>query len=170
MPDHGNCAGYAPEKRCGWVRDPAQELTSTMTVERLLTELSRLSKAEAMTVLAALGLPQEGDLLRRFPHQISGGQRQRVALARVLVKRPQLLIFDEPFAGLDEAHWRNTCDYLMQLQQQQGFAMVPISHERQAAAQMTQQVLVWEQGKLLAHGEYQQVLAARHTALLQALL
>ncbi len=156
-------------RETAWLgQDPAQELTSTMTVERLLTELSRVSKAEAMTVLAALGLPQAGDLLRRFPHQLSGGQRRRVALARVLVKRPQLLILDEPFAGLDEAHWRNTCDYLMQLQQQQGFAMVLISHERQAAAQMTQQVLVLEQGKLLAHGEYQQVLAARHTALLQA--
>ena len=67
---------------------------------------------------------------RRKPHQLSGGQRQRVALARSLVKRPRVLLLDEPMAALDKKLRDETQFELMELQRKLGLTFVIVTHDQ----------------------------------------
>src|SRR5881394_2452750 len=69
----------------------------------------------------------------RKPHQLSGGERQRVALARALVKRPRLLLLDEPLAALDKKLREGTRFELVRLQEQLGLTFVMVTHDQEEA-------------------------------------
>ena len=72
----------------------------------------------------------------RRPAQLSGGQRQRVALARALVKRPKLLLLDEPLAALDRKLREGTRFELVRLQEQLGLTFVIVTHDQEEAMSM----------------------------------
>ncbi|NBX40987.1 MAG: ATP-binding cassette domain-containing protein, partial [Gammaproteobacteria bacterium] len=95
-----------------------------MTVERNVAfglEQEGLPKAEtAQRVAEMLDIVQLGAFAHRKPHQLSGGQRQRVALARALVKRPKLLLLDEPLGALDKKLREQTQFELINLQEKLG--------------------------------------------------
>jgi putrescine transport system ATP-binding protein len=92
----------------------------------------RLSHAEiAARVDEMLALVRLEGFANRKPHQLSGGQRQRVALARSLVKRPRLLLLDEPLAALDKKLRGETQFELMQLQQRLGLTFLIVTHDQQ---------------------------------------
>ena len=92
-----------------------------MTVEKNISfglEQERLSRGEiAARVEEMLGIVRLGDYAKRKPHQLSGGQRQRVALARALVKRPKLLLLDEPLGALDKKLREHTQFELINIQE-----------------------------------------------------
>jgi putrescine transport system ATP-binding protein len=88
----------------------------------------------------------------RKPHQLSGGQRQRVALARALVKRPKLLLLDEPLAALDRKLREHTQFELINVQQQLGVTFVVVTHDQEEAMTLATRIGVMNHGALVQVG------------------
>ena len=97
-------------------------------------------------MLAMLKLESFGG---RKPHELSGGQRQRVALARSLVKRPRLLLLDEPLAALDKKLRGETQFELMELQRRLGLTFVIVTHDQSEAMTLADRIAVMDHGRLM---------------------
>jgi putrescine transport system ATP-binding protein len=112
-----------------------------------------LAKSEITTrVEEMLALVRLEGLAKRKPHQLSGGQRQRVALARSLVKRPRVLLLDEPLAALDKKLRGETQFELMQLQERLGLTFVIVTHDQQEAMTVAERIGVMDHGRLIQVG------------------
>ena len=93
-----------------------------------------------------------GGLGERRPAQLSGGQRQRVALARALIKRPKLLLLDEPLAALDRKLREGTRFELVRLQAQLGLTFVMVTHDQEEAMSMAGRLAVMNGGRIAQVG------------------
>jgi putrescine transport system ATP-binding protein len=102
-------------------------------------------------VAEMLALVKLGPLAGRKPDKLSGGERQRVALARALVKRPKLLLLDEPLAALDKKLREHTQFELANLQYQLGTTFVVVTHDQDEAMTLATRIAV------MAHGNVAQV-------------
>ena len=89
---------------------------------------------------------------KRKPHQLSGGQRQRVALARALVKRPKLLLLDEPLGALDKKLREHTQFELVNLQEKLGVTFVIVTHDQEEAMTLAARIGVMRAGQILQVG------------------
>ena len=85
----------------------------------------------------------------RKPHELSGGQRQRVALARSLVKRPRVLLLDEPLVALDKKLRGETQFELMELQRKVGFTFIIVTHDQSEAMTVADRIGVMDSGRLI---------------------
>jgi len=109
-----------------------------------------LPKAQiAERVADMLALVRLENLGRRKPHELSGGQRQRVALARSLVKRPRMLLLDEPMAALDKKLRGETQFELMDLQRRLGLTFVIVTHDQSEAMTVADRIAVMDRGRLM---------------------
>jgi len=112
-----------------------------------------VSRPEIATRVAeALALVKLDGLGARRPSQLSGGQRQRVALARALVKRPKLLLLDEPLAALDRKLREGTRFELVRLQEQLGLTFVIVTHDQEEAMSMASRLALMNAGRIVQTG------------------
>ncbi len=103
-------------------------------------------------VAATLELVQMGKFALRKPHQLSGGQQQRVALARSLVKRPKLLLLDEPMSALDRAIRRQTQFELGNILYSVGVTCILVTHDQEEAMTMADRLAVMSEGRIVQVG------------------
>ena len=113
----------------------------------------RLPKAQIQERVATmLDLVKMGDYAQRKPHQLSGGQRQRVALARSLVKRPKLLLLDEPLGALDKKLREHTQFELISLQDKLGVTFIVVTHDQEEAMTLASRIGVMNHGEIVQAG------------------
>jgi ABC-type Fe3+/spermidine/putrescine transport system ATPase subunit len=106
----------------------------------------------ATRVAQALEQVRLSDYAARRPAQLSGGQRQRVALARALVKRPKLLLLDEPLAALDRKLREGTRFELVRLQEELGLTFIMVTHDQEEAMSMASRLAVMDLGRVVQVG------------------
>lgn len=103
--------------------------------------------------------------------KISGGQARRVSLARMLARKPPLVLLDEPFAGLDRQLVRELIDDLVFWARSIGFSMIAVDHQAEVLQRLCpQQAVVLEQGRIVQRGDWSQIYSAPATPLLGSLL
>ncbi|MGZ2744992.1 ABC transporter ATP-binding protein [Burkholderia stagnalis] len=108
-------------------------------------------------VHAALELVQMGKYAKRKPHQLSGGQQQRVALARSLVKRPKLLLLDEPMSALDKQIRQRTQIELVNILNKVGVTCMMVTHDQEEAMTMANRLAVMSEGQIVQIGSPNEV-------------
>ena len=144
-------------------QDPYRSLNPRWTVARSLCEGPinfGISRREAMKtaeeLMELVELPR--DALDRYPHQFSGGQRQRIAIARAVAMKPDLLVADEAVSALDVSVQAQVLDLLADVQKRFGVALLFITHDLRVAAQICDDVLVMQKGKVVEAGPADEVL------------
>jgi putrescine transport system ATP-binding protein len=116
-------------------------------------EQEKLPKAQiARRVAEILEIVRLGEYGQRRPHQLSGGQRQRVALARALIKRPKLLLLDEPLGALDRKLREHTQFELIGIQEKLGVTFVVVTHDQEEAMTLATRVGVMNRGEIVQVG------------------
>ena len=144
-------------------QDPFRSLNPRLRVADSITEGPTnfgVPRARAMERAAELmelvHLPTSA--LSRFPHQFSGGQRQRIAIARALAMEPDLLIADEAVSALDVSVQAQVLRLLDEIQARLGVAILFITHDLRVAAQICDEVMVMQRGRIVEAGPAAEVL------------
>jgi energy-coupling factor transport system ATP-binding protein len=115
------------------------------------TEIDRRVRDAANIV----GLAPE--TLEKSPFELSGGQKRRVALAGVFAMEPQVLVLDEPMAGLDPAGREDVFAFIKEYQRQHGITVIFVTHSMEDAAKMADRIIVMEGGRILLEGTPEEI-------------
>jgi peptide/nickel transport system ATP-binding protein len=149
-------------------QEPMTSLNPVFTVGEQIAEAVRLHRgldrraahARAVEMLAAVGIPAPARRVDEYPHQFSGGMRQRVMIAMALACDPGVLIADEPTTALDVTVQAQIFDLISDLRERTGTAVVLITHDMGAIAEMTDRVAVMYAGRIVEEGTVAEVLGA----------
>jgi oligopeptide/dipeptide ABC transporter ATP-binding protein len=143
-------------------QDPVGSLSPRMTVRKLLGEPIRIHSdlagdpdGSAMELLSMVGLSK--DFADRYPHQLSGGQARRVCLARALASKPDLLVADEPTAGLDVSIQGEVLNLLSDIQKDLGLGIMIITHNLNIVRHVADHMAIMYLGRFLEQGESEPV-------------
>jgi peptide/nickel transport system ATP-binding protein len=145
------------------LQDPVASLSPRMRVDRLLTEpytINRWSPDRRTSVpelLDLVGLAP--DLATKYPRQLSGGQARRVSIARALALQPELIIADEPTAGLDVSAAAGVLTLMDELRHRFGITYLVITHDLNVVAQLADRISVMYLGQVVESGTTQQIFA-----------
>src|SRR5689334_6327318 len=127
-------------------------------------EMEGVGRAEARKrAIEALELVRLPKALDRKPRQLSGGQQQRVALARALVKKPTVLLLDEPLGALDLKLRKEMQFELKTMQKNLGITFIFVTHDQEEAMTMADRIAVMDQGKVLQVGTPEEIYEAPTT-------
>jgi putrescine transport system ATP-binding protein len=154
-------AGIPPYERPVNMMFQSYALFPHMTVEKNIgfgLEQEGLARAEtSRRVQEILDIVKMNQFAARKPHQLSGGQRQRVALARSLVKRPKLLLLDEPLGALDRKLREHTQFELLNIQQRLGVTFIVVTHDQEEAMTLATRIGVMNRGEIVQIGTPRQI-------------
>jgi peptide/nickel transport system ATP-binding protein len=156
-------------------QDPYRSLNPRVTVGESIAEGPinyGMPRAEALMkareLLELVDLPP--DSVSRYPHQFSGGQRQRIAIARALALDPDVLVADEAVSALDVSVQAQVLELLDEIQKRLGIALLFITHDLRVAAQICDDVVVMQHGRVVEQGPAAQVLTSPQQPYTRALL
>jgi iron(III) transport system ATP-binding protein len=149
----------AERRRVGMVFQDAALFPHLTVARNVAYGLSRTEVA-AGRVQETLEMVDLAHLAGRRPHELSGGQAQRVALARALAPRPRILLFDEPFTGLDTALRVRVRGEIAQLLHEVGMTSVFVTHDQEEAFVLGDRVAVMKDGRVRQEGTPAEVYAA----------
>ncbi|MBI4922344.1 MAG: ABC transporter ATP-binding protein [Devosia nanyangense] len=144
--------------------DPARSFNPALTIGESIAEPLRLQpqrpmeelSARIVEIVTAVGLAPE--MLGRYPHEFAAGDRQRFAIARALITRPRLVIFDEPVAALDIFSRGELPVLLNRLRADFGLTYLVIAHDLDMIRVVADRVIVMDKGKIVATGTPAQLL------------
>ena len=159
-------------------QEPMTSLNPIFTIGRQISEvltrhkgLSRTeARAETVRLLEKVRIPNAGTRFDEYPHQFSGGMRQRVMIAMALASRPKLLIADEPTTALDVTIQGQILDLIKELQQEEGMAVLFITHDMGVVAEIADRTVVMLRGDLVEEGPTSEIFANGHHVYTRALL
>ncbi|OWJ63896.1 ABC transporter ATP-binding protein [Inquilinus limosus] len=131
---------------------------------------AKAARAEALSMLERVRIPEAKRMLDRHPHQLSGGMRQRVMIAMALSCRPSLLIADEPTTALDVTIQAQILRLIRRLQGEMGMAVMFITHDMGVVAEVADRVVVMYQGRKVEEGPTERIFTAPQHPYTKALL
>jgi len=147
-------------------QEPMTALHPCLTIGTQLTEVYRRhvgsdaaeARDRAVAMLERVGIPDGARRLAQYPHQLSGGLRQRVMIAMALMCRPDLIIADEPTTALDVTVQAQILRLLRDLQQQDGMALLFVTHDLGVVAGIADRIAVMYAGEVIETGPTRGVL------------
>jgi len=160
------------QRKFGMVFQYAALFDSQNVVENIafpLVERYRLPKKEILdrvrSLLEKLGLSKVSGIEQKFPAELSGGMRKRVGLARALIDRPEILLYDEPTTGLDPIATKNVDDMIRKTADEFGVTSVVISHDMASTFRIADRIAMLYEGTIVTCGTPAEIMAAPHPVL-----
>ena len=161
-------------------QDVRQALNPTMKAGKQITEALELggsrdkekNKREALEMLSSLGFNNPEKIFNGFPHQLSGGMCQRIMTAAAVIRRPKLLLGDEPSSSLDEESQKLCMSLLMKMNREYKMSLLLISHDLSIIQKYCSRFLIMYGGRIVEEGPASSLFCAMHPytqALLNAL-
>jgi oligopeptide transport system ATP-binding protein len=146
-------------------QDPMTSLNPFLTIEKQMIEvvmhhqgLSRdEARAHAVEMLRAVRIQDPDERIRQYPHEYSGGMRQRVMIAMGLLCEPEVLIADEPSTALDVTIQAQITDLVSELRKQTRMAIILITHDLAAVAEISDRIIVMYAGELVETGSAEDI-------------
>ena len=134
-----------PNKRnIGFVFQESTLLPHLNVLENIIFNLKNIEKEELSYLLEKI---QISKLIERYPHELSGGEVQRVSVARSLIRRPDLLLLDEPFTNLDSISKKKTKELILNLIKKTNTTTIIVSHDINEALEISDKILVLDSDK-----------------------
>ncbi|WBU54149.1 ABC transporter ATP-binding protein [Paracoccus sp. SCSIO 75233] len=177
LPEKGTPQWRAIRMRMQMVyQDPLAALDRRLTIASQIREPLEIHgigdaaarEARVEELMQSVGL--RPDQAGRYPHELSGGQRQRVVIARALATAPELLVCDEPVSALDVSIQAQVINRLRRLRDENGLAMIFISHDLKVVRNLCDRVAVMYLGKIVEEGPVEDVFATPRHPYTRALL
>ncbi|MBW7922849.1 MAG: ABC transporter ATP-binding protein [Rubellimicrobium sp.] len=142
--------------------NPARRLMEQVIETTVARDLMTRAEAEAWAVelFRKLGLPDPEHIGERYPHQVSGGQLQRAMTAMALCPKPDLVIFDEPTTALDVTTQIDVLAAIKEAIRDTQVAALYITHDLAVVAQVSDEIMVLRDGRMVEHGTTEQIISA----------
>jgi phospholipid/cholesterol/gamma-HCH transport system ATP-binding protein len=154
-------------KKIGFLFQQAALYDSLTVEENVAFPLRRHSKMSddgrnerVRELLASVGMDQDA---RKMPAEISGGMQKRVGLARALALEPDILLFDEPTAGLDPITAAEIDDLILRLQKERNMTSVVVTHDIHGARAVSDRLALMRDGQILIEGTFENLQKSRDT-------
>ncbi|GGB06286.1 glutathione ABC transporter ATP-binding protein [Brucella endophytica] len=159
-------------------QEPMTSLNPSLTIGFQLAEVLMThrgmdrgaAEAEAVRLMERVRIPSAATRIHDYPHRLSGGMRQRVMIAMALACRPKLLIADEPTTALDVTIQAQILDLIRELQQEEGMAVLFITHDMGVVAEIADRTIVMLHGRIVESGTTGDIFGAPQHPYTRALL